>query len=186
MYRIFFLFLLLGFFSCNDSAPKDVKEINGSGVETKFNFIKDLKKDESPFNLDFSLEQKTSTSATLVMTLSLDSGDYVTSPASVQEFFGAFTLEFKDSTKISMKGDLIEFPPPVDLFFSFDDRPVKSYVNTTILSHSIEMIEDGDFEALGTVFFVLEPICYPYEISFVVSRALGDLSVKRLSIEGGP
>ena len=81
---------------------------------------------------------------------------------------------------------MIEFPPPVDLFFSFDDRPVKSYVNTTILSHSIEMIEDGDFEALGTVFFVLEPICYLYEISFVVSRALGDLSVKRLSVEGGP
>ena len=64
MYRTFFFFyffLLLGFFSCNDSVPKDVKEINGSGVETKFNFIKDLKKDESPFNLDFSLEQKTST-----------------------------------------------------------------------------------------------------------------------------
>lgn len=65
------------------------------------------------------------------------------------------------------------------MFFSFEDLPVISYVGNTRLSRSLKIYTEGDFEAKGEIFFVHEPSCVPYTISFVVSRKLGQLSVTK-------
>lgn len=183
MCRILLILFSIFFSSCTDPVLTESAESNVSGAEPPLHVIDVLHKDTAPFKLEFSLDQINSKNTTLITTLSLDDGDYVTSPSSVQDFLGKYTLEFKDDTKISTIGALIASPLAVDLIFSWDDKPVKCYVGTTTLSQSLHFLADGDFYALGTVCFVLEPECYPYEISFVISREMGNLSVQRLSIE---
>ena len=183
MCRNLLILFSIVFLSCTDSVPTEAAVANVSGAGTPLQVINVLHKDTAPFNLEFSLDQINSTSTTLITTLSLASGDYVTSPSSIQDFLGKYTLEFKDDTKMAIVGALIESPLAVDLIFSWDDSPVKCYVDTTTLSQSLRFLTDGDFNALGTVCFVLEPECYPYETSFVISREMGNLSVQRLSIE---
>ena len=183
MCRNFFILFSIVFSSCSDSVRTEPTEGSVSETGTPPQALNVLHKETAPFNLEFSLDQTNSNSTTLITTLSLDDGDYVTSPSSIQDFLGKYTLEFKDDTAIAIVGDLIESPLAVDLIFSWDDRPVKCYVGATTLSQSLHFLTDGDFYALGTVCFVLEPACYPYETSFVISREMGNVTVQRLSIE---
>ena len=132
-----------------------------------------------PFELDLFLAQTTPKLTTLTATLSLESGDYVVSPYTTQDYLGVFDLSIIDTAHIEFVGDLIEFPPPIDIFFSFEDLPVISYVGSTRLSRSLKISTVGDFEAYGEIFFVHEPTCVPYIVSFVISKKLGQLSVTK-------
>ena len=132
-----------------------------------------------PFELELSLAQTSPVLTTLTATLSLDSGDYVVSPYTTQDYLGVFDLSIIDTAHIEFVGDLIEFPPPIDIFFSFEDLPVISYVGSTRLSRSLKISTVGDFEAYGEIFFVHEPTCVPYIVSFVISKKLGQLYVTK-------
>lgn len=132
-----------------------------------------------PFEADLSLSQTTPKLTTLTATLSLESGDYVVSPYTTQDYLGVFDLSIIDTTHIEFEGNLIAFPPPIDLFFSFEDLPVISYVGNTRLSRSLKIFTEGDFEAYGEIFFVHEPSCLPYIVSFVITRKQGELSVTK-------
>jgi len=132
-----------------------------------------------PFELDLSLVQTSPVLTTLTATLSLDSGDYVVSPYTTQDYLGVFDLVLLDSTHLEFVGNLIEFPPPIDMFFSFEDLPIISYVGSTRLSRLLRISTVGDFEAYGEIFFVHEPSCLPYIVSFVITRKQGELSVTK-------
>lgn len=183
---VFFLFLSTLFGCTTDNTVIDNSK-NESYSQSKlykpeligdFNYKEPLYKG-LPFEVDLSLSQTTPKLTTLTATLSLESGDYVVSPYTTQDYLGVFDLSIIDTTHIEFEGNLIEFPPPIDLFFSFEDLPVISYVGNTRLSRSLKIFTEGDFEAYGEIFFVHEPSCLPYIVSFVITRKQGELSVTK-------
>ena len=141
--------------------------------------IGDINYKGPPFELELSLSQTSPVLTTLTATLSLDSGDYVVSPYTTQDYLGVFDLSIIDTAHIELEGNLLEFPPPIDIFFSFEDLPVISYVGSTRLSRLLRISTVGDFEAYGEIFFVHEPSCFPYIVSFVITRKQDELSVTK-------
>ena len=133
----------------------------------------------APFELELSLSQTSPVLTTLTATLSLESGDYVVSPYTTRDYLGVFDLSIIDTAHIEFEGNLIEFPPPIEMFFSFEDLPVISYVGSTRLSRLLRISTVRDFEAYGEIFFVHEPSCLPYIVSFVITRKQGELSVTK-------
>ncbi len=43
----------------------------------------------------------------------------------------------------------------------------------------VHATSDRDFEAMGQVFFALEPLCMPFEVDFTVGRREGVWTVER-------
>ncbi len=175
-----FLFLIILFGCTTDNTVIDnPKNESFSSKLYKPELIDDFNYKEPPFELELSLSQNGSVLTTLTATLSLDSGDYVVSPYTTQDYLGVFDLVLLNSTHLEFVGNLIEFPPPIDMFFSFEDLPVISYVGSTRLSRLLRISTVGDFEAYGEIFFVHEPSCLPYIVSFVITRKQGELSVTK-------
>ena len=184
-YSIFLLGLLIILGCANDGQVQEtqINEFSTHNKPYELNFLNEIKKKNPPFGLDLSLDQISPSAVTLTATLVLDSGDYVASPYTSQDFLGAFNFSILDSNLLQFVGELIEFPPPFALLVPFDDQPVLSYVGSTRISRSVEILSNADFECYGEIFFVHEPSCYPYVVSFVISRKLGMLSVTKIGTE---
>ena len=183
-YAILLLGLII-FLGCTSDNPSQVGvQKNKSSLRntpTELNFLNALKKDTPPFDLALSLDQISASFVTLTATLVLDSGDYVVSPYTSQDFLGVFDMSILDSSDLHFVGELIEFPPPSAFRVPFDDLPVLSYEGSTRISRSVEIISNTDFESYGEIFFVHEPRCFPYVISFSIIRKSGIFSVTKLS-----
>jgi len=177
------LIILLG---CNTKNPIQENSNNESSTGTnpyELNFLNEIKQKTPPFDLDLSLDQISPSLLTLTATLVLANGDYVVSPKTSQDFLGVFDFSILDSTKLKLVGELIAFPPPQSFMVHFDDQPVLSYVGSTRISRSVQILSNDDFEGYGEIFFVHEPSCYPYVVSFVISRKLGNVFVTKLGTE---
>jgi len=183
------LLLLLGLtilFGCTSDNPiQNVPQNHLSVRNTPYELpiLNAPKKGTPPFDLDLSLEQASNSFFTLTATLGLDSGDYVVSPYTSQDLLGVYDMSLLDSTDVQFVGGLTEFPTPSALRFHYEDQPVLSYTGKTRISRSVEILSNADFESYGKIFFVHEPSCYPYEVSFVISRKLGMLSVTKIGTE---
>ncbi|MGY8917451.1 MAG: hypothetical protein ACKVJ6_04190 [Flavobacteriales bacterium] len=174
--RIIFISLLIICTSCSEDVSSDSR--NSDIIQ--MDVFKDVNDVSPPFGLDFSLVQTSPSNPTLSIVLTLDTGDYVISPTTPQDFMGVFNLSFRDSSGVEVLRGIQAFPTPIDKVYPFDDNPIKCFVGTTLISHKLKIEKEGDFEAYGTVFFVHEPSCYPYEVSFLLSRQLGNLSIEKL------
>ena len=174
--RIIFISLLIICTSCSEDVSSDSR--NSDIIQ--MDVVKGVNDVSPPFGLDFSLVQTSSSNPTLSIVLTLDTGDYVISPSSSQDFLGMFDVNFRDSSGVKVLSGLQAFPTPIYKVIPFEKAPIKCFVGTTLLSHKLKIENEGDFEAYGTVFFVHEPSCYPYEVSFILSRQLGNLSIEKL------
>lgn len=181
------LLLLLGLiilFGCiSDNPIQNVPQNHSSVLNTPYElpFLNELKKGTPPFDLDLSLDQNSTSFFTLTATLGLDSGDYVVSPYTSQELLGVYDMSLLDSTDVQFVGELTEFPKPSALRVHYEDQPVLSYTGSTRISRSVEILSNADFESYGEIFFVHEPSCYPYVVSFVISRKSNTFSITKLS-----
>ena len=182
-YAIFLLGLLIFLGCANDNQVQET-QINKFSTHNKpyeLNFLNEIQKKNPSFDLALSLDQISSSSLTLTATLVLDSGDYVVSPYTSQDFLGVFDMSILDSSDLHFVGELIEFPPPSAFRVPFDDLPVLCYTSSTRISRSVEILSNTDFESYGEIFFVHEPSCFPYVISFSILRKSGIFSVTKLS-----
>lgn len=177
------LFIILG--CANDDQVQET-QINKFSTHNKPydpNFLNEIQKKSPHFGLDLSLDQISPSVVTLTAILVLDSGDYVASPNTSQDLFGVYDMSLIDSTDVQFVGELTEFPTPSALRVHYEDQPVLSYTGSTRISRSVEILSNADFECYGEIFFVHEPSCYPYVVSFVISRKLGMLSVTKIGTE---
>jgi hypothetical protein len=179
-----FLLALLIFLGCaNDNQVQDTSEneLSRNNKPYELNFLNEIQKNNPPFDVALSLDQISASFVTLTATLVLDSADYVVSPYTSQDFLGVFDMSILDSTDLHFVGELIEFPPPSAFRVPFDDLPVLCYKSSTRISRSVEILSNTDFESYGEIFFVHEPSCLPYVISFSILRKSGIFSVTKLS-----
>ena len=182
---IFLLGLLIILGCANDGQVQEtqINEFSTHNKPYELNVLNEIKKKNPPFGLDLSLDQISPSVVTLTATLVLDSGDYVASPYTSQDLFGVYDMSLIDSTDVQFVGELTEFPTPPALRVHYEDQPVLSYTGSTRISRSVEILSNADFECYGEIFFVHEPSCYPYVVSFVISRKLGMLSVTKIGTE---
>ena len=106
----------------------------------------------------------------LVFDLDLGPGDWVVSSHSTDSMFGKFSLRFQDPQAIEWIGSMEEVPTSkweVEPFSQLDIKVIRQ--DTRIVQRiAIDEAQRGDLH--GEVFFVLEPMCTPFETTFTLTR----------------
>jgi len=154
----------------NEVLPDEIKI-------SKKNQIVEVEKQKKPFKLEFQLKKIDSENYNLVTTISLDKGSYIISPFSQDTVYGHFELTLKDSNNLVFTSKMTESPNSKTEF----DPIIKDYVNfvrtNTTYSQHIKILNKEDFEVSGNVWFLIEPLCSPVDIEYILSYNSGNLSV---------
>jgi hypothetical protein len=134
-----------------------------------------------PFGLTFEVEgEKEGVEATLVMDLDLfQKEDWVVSTHSTDSMFGKVDVRFLDLPLLMPAGELTERPESTWEVEHFSQLAIRVLRQDTEMRLPVRATSDRDFEAMGQVFFVLEPLCMPFEVDFTVGRREGVWTVER-------
>lgn len=134
-----------------------------------------------PFGLTFEVEGTTGgADATLVLDLDLfQAEDWVVSTHSTDSMFGKVDVRFLDLPLLMPAGVLTERPESTWEVEHFSQLDIRVLRQDTQMRLPVRSTSDRDFEARGQVFFVLEPLCMPFEVDFMVGRRAGAWVVER-------
>lgn len=133
-----------------------------------------------PFGLTFEVEGTTGGGdATLVLELDLfQAEDWVVSTHSTDSMFGKVDVRFLDLPLLMPAGELTERPESTWEVEHFSQLVIRVLRQDTEMRLPVRATSDRDFEAMGQVFFVLEPLCVPFEVDFTVDRRAGVWAVE--------
>ncbi len=133
-----------------------------------------------PFGLTFEVEGTTGgTDATLVLDLDLfQDEDWVVSMHSTDSMFGKVDVRFLDLPLLMPAGELTERPESTWEVEHFSQLDIRVLRQDTEMRLPMRATSSRDFEAKGQVFFVLEPLCMPFEVDFTVYRRAGVWAVE--------
>ena len=133
-----------------------------------------------PFGLTFEVEGTTGgTYATLVLDLDLfQDEDWVVSMHSTDSMFGKVDVRFLDLPLLMPAGELTERPESTWEVEHFSQLDIRVLRRDTKMRLPVRATSNRDFEAKGQVFFVLEPLCMPFEVDFTVGRRDGVWAVE--------
>ena len=128
-----------------------------------------------PFGLTFEVEGTTGgADATLVLDLDLfQKEDWVVSTHSTDSMFGKVDVRFLDLPLLMPAGELTERPESTWEVEHFSQLDIRVLRQDTEMRLPMRATSSRDFEAKGQVFFVLEPLCMPFEVDFTVGRRAG-------------
>ena len=133
-----------------------------------------------PFGLAFEVEGATGgEDATLVINLDLfQAEDWVVSTHSTDSMFGKVDVRFLDLPLLMPAGELMERPESTWEVEHFSQLDIRVLRQDTEMRLPVRATSGLDFEAKGQVFFVLEPLCMPFEVDFTVGRRAGVWTVE--------
>jgi len=172
------LFCLLLSISCGadkDSSINSNEDVKNDVLE----IIEGQKLVDELFDIDFQIEKLENNQYNLVVTIELNSGSYIISPYSEDSTYGQFNISIADSGALILGDTLLETPNSIEEYDSVLERTVKIVRQTTTYKQKISVDEQDDFEIPGLIWFVLEPICIPYEVGFVISYSSGEMQIKK-------
>jgi hypothetical protein len=136
--------------------------------------------ENAPFNIEFQLEEKEAGIYSLATILELDSGSYVISPFSEDDFYGPFKISILDSTHLFVDESLIEIPQSVEENDPYINVPVRFVRENTVYKQNIKLLGEEDFEVSGLIEFLLEPSCKPYSVKFILSYYADTMRVEKI------
>lgn len=123
-----------------------------------------------PFQLDVALEPADKGEWNLILDLDLDRGDWVVSSYSTDSMFGKVSLRFQEPHALTLLGVMEEIPPSqweVEPFSQLDIKVIRR--DTRMIQRlAMDLNHVGDIH--GRVFFVLEPLCTPFETTFTLTH----------------
>ena len=125
---------------------------------------------EVPFELGVSLANQEDGAMDLVFDLDLGRGDWVVSSHSTDSMFGRVALSFRDPEGLALVGGMEEMPPSQWEVEPFSQLDIKVLRYDTRMSQRLEVGDGRSHDIHGEVFFVLEPLCMPFETTFVLRR----------------
>ena len=133
-----------------------------------------------PFGLTFEVEGTTGgADATLVLDLDLfQAEDWVVSTHSTDSMFGKVDVRLLDLPLLMPAGELTERPESTWEVEHFSQLDIRVLRQDTEMRLPVRVTSGLDFEAKGQVFFVLEPLCMPFEVDFTVGRRAGVWAVE--------
>ncbi len=131
------------------------------------------------FEISFKIEKIDAEHYNLIAAIDLDSSCFVVSPYSPDNILLPVSLTIPLNKLLTTDSTLIEFPITTEEYDSITEEQVRyARVNTTCTQKLILNSQD-DFEVSGQVDLMIEPICIPYRIDFIISNTNGELTVAK-------
>ncbi len=168
--KSFCLFFLFVVFSCTPQLEQADPSTSVSIAQEKSN--------ELPFGLSLDIEKNVA-DYSLVVDLKLKPGDYVISPFSKDGFYGQVDISLSESDQLSKGKSLLEIPKSTAEFDPIISQAVNFVRQSTIYKQELKLISSEDFEVPGKIWFLLEPICIPYQVDFLITHQSGVLTIKQ-------
>ena len=168
---LFFLLLSIGFTSVNCQSNK----LNETVVA-----FPEVTKAMETFDVQFQIEKLEDDAFYLVVTIDMDRGSYVISPLSTDDFYLHFDISLDKNKNIVADKTLLEIPQSLPEIDSVLNIPVNFVREKTTYKKKLEVLSKDDFEIKGNVVFLLEPICIPYQVDFVIANQKGELKMKEV------
>lgn len=134
---------------------------------------------DDSFDIKLNLTKADSDLYNLTASIALTNGSYVISPFSDEDTYGHFTITIDDSSNLMKNATLLEMPNSVEEFDSILNTPVKFVRENTSYTQQLKVVTKNDFETTGTIWFVLEPSCVPYEIEFLITSRNGEMTITK-------
>ena len=123
-----------------------------------------------PFQLDFALERASEGKWNLILDLDVDPGDWVVSSYSTDSMFGKVALRFQEPHALTLLGPMEEIPPSQWEVEPFSQLDIKVIRHDTRMIQALAIVPGHTKDIHGRVFFVLEPLCTPFETTFTLTH----------------
>ena len=123
-----------------------------------------------PFQLDVALEPALEGEWNLILDLDMDPGDWVVSSCSTDSMFGKVALRFLEPEALTLLGAMEEIPPSQWEVEPFSQLDIKVMRRDTRMIQRVAMDPNHVDDIHGKVFFVLEPLCTPFETTFTLTH----------------
>ena len=123
-----------------------------------------------PFQLDVTLEPASEGGWNLILDLDMDPGDWVVSASSTDSMFGKVALRIQESQSLTLLGAMEEIPPSQWEVEPFSQLDIKVMRRDTRMIQRLAIDPNHVDDIYGKVFFVLEPLCTPFETTFTLSH----------------
>ena len=123
-----------------------------------------------PFQLDIALEPASEGEWNLILDLDMDPGDWVVSSYSTDSMFGRVALRFQEPEALTLSGAMEEIPPSQWEVEPFSQLDIKVIRRDTRMIQPMAMDLNHVDDIHGKVFFVLEPLCTPFETTFTLTH----------------
>ena len=123
-----------------------------------------------PFQLDIALEPASEGEWNLILDLDMDPGDWVVSSYSTDSMFGRVALRFQEPEALTLSGAMEEIPPSQWEVEPFSQLDIKVIRRDTRMIQPMAMDVNHVDAIHGKVFFVLEPLCTPFETTFTLTQ----------------
>lgn len=148
-----------------------------SGEQT--NTIKPSLENDKGFDLSFHVNPKADSNYDFLIDLKLDSGNYIISPFSKDNFYMPFSLVLDKNTHLHIDQAILEIPKSKIELDTIINLPVRFIRTNTQFIQKVNVRTSDDFEVLGKVEFLIEPSCIPYSIDFMISQQDGKMAIKK-------
>ena len=122
-----------------------------------------------PFQLDVDLTPLPNGDWNLILDLDMDPGDWVVSSYSTDSMFGKVALRFQEPRAVTLLGSIEEMPPSQWEVEPFSQLDIKVIRRDTRMIQRLAMDAHHTEDIHGRVFFVLEPLCTPFETTFTLT-----------------
>lgn len=139
----------------------------------------DIRKKDDSFDIILQMNKINDEHYSLSATIELNSGSYVISPYSTDDFYLPFTMVMNESPALVVQGDLMETPVSVEEQDPYLNKPIRVVRKNTTYTQNLKVVSKDDFEASGLIEFLLEPSCVPYDVEFNISSNDGELEVQK-------
>ena len=123
-----------------------------------------------PFQLDVALQPASEGEWNLILDLDMDPGDWVVSSYSTDSMFGKVALRFQEPKALTLLGAMEEIPPSQWEVEPFSQLDIKVIRRDTRMIQRVAMDPNHLDDIHGKVFFVLEPLCTPFETTFTLTQ----------------
>ncbi|MDC3044357.1 hypothetical protein OA144_00005, partial [bacterium] len=123
-----------------------------------------------PFGLTVDLEPADEGAWNVVLDLDLGPRDWVVSSYSTDSMFGKVALRFQEPHALTLLGPMEEIPPSQWEVEPFSQLDIKVIRHDTRMIQTLAIAPGHTEDIHGRVFFVLEPLCTPFETTFTLQR----------------
>ncbi|MFK8046177.1 MAG: hypothetical protein AB8B72_11825 [Crocinitomicaceae bacterium] len=174
------LTLILSFFllSCaSEVAVKNTEVAKDTATIKPTAIITDSKMDDS-VQVDLSIKLLNENMAELKIDMSLFGDTWIVSPLEKNYPYGEMRLELQENNFLTVTDSISE--KPMSSFISDEnvEEPYKVITKQSELIQKIKLKSKQNFEVSGYIFFILEPVCRPYEIYFTISHIKENIDVR--------
>lgn len=173
MNKLIISILLLPLFGCGENTQFSTTQ------PQKVVQVEEVALIDSSFDILFQTEKIGQGRFRLATTIELSDSSYVISPYSQDNVYGHINISLRDHRNLIVGESLQEIPNSVEEYDPILEEPVRFVRENTTYQQALQIVKDEDFDISGSVWFVLEPSCVPYEVEFIISYHAGEMTIEK-------